>query len=54
MFSSILEPTHLIVLLVVVLLVLGPRRLPAAGRTLGQGMREFRASIGGSESDHSP
>ena len=54
MFSSILEPTHLIVLLVVVLLVLGPKRLPAAGRALGQGMREFRASIGGSESDQSP
>jgi sec-independent protein translocase protein TatA len=40
-------PTELIVVLIVALLILGPRRLPAAGRSLGQGIREFRESITG-------
>ena len=53
MFTSILQPTHLILILVVVLLVLGPKRLPDAGRALGQGLKEFRASIGGHEADES-
>jgi sec-independent protein translocase protein TatA len=53
LLTSILEPTHLIVILVVVLLVLGPKRLPDAGRALGQGLKEFKASIGNHESDES-
>jgi sec-independent protein translocase protein TatA len=44
-FDAILQPTHLILILTVVLLVLGPKRLPGAGRALGQGLREFRTSI---------
>ena len=36
---------ELLVVLVVVLLVLGPKRLPALGRQLGGGLREFRDSI---------
>ena len=47
MVSSILQPTHLLIVLAVVLLVLGPKRLPGAGRALGQGLREFRTSIRG-------
>ena len=53
MLTSILEPSHLILILVAALLVLGPRRLPDAGRALGQGIKEFRNSIGGHESDES-
>ena len=51
MFSEILQPTHLLLILGVVFLVLGPKRLPAAGRSLGQGLREFRASIHGPVAD---
>ncbi len=51
LLTSILQPTHLILILAVVLLVLGPKRLPGAGRALGQGLKEFRASIGDHESD---
>jgi sec-independent protein translocase protein TatA len=47
MLSGILEPAHLIVILAVALLVLGPKRLPDAGRAIGQGLREFRSSISG-------
>lgn len=41
-------PTELIIVLVIALLILGPKRLPAAGRSLGQGIREFKGSITGS------
>jgi len=40
-------PTELIVVLVIALLILGPKRLPAAGRSLGQGLGEFKDSISG-------
>jgi sec-independent protein translocase protein TatA len=46
MFTGILQPTHLIILLAVALIFLGPKRLPDAGRALGQGLREFKDSIG--------
>jgi sec-independent protein translocase protein TatA len=38
---------ELIVVLVVALLILGPKRLPAAGRSLGQGLKEFKDGITG-------
>jgi sec-independent protein translocase protein TatA len=40
-------PMELIIVLVIALLVLGPKRLPDAGRSLGQGLREFKHSIAG-------
>lgn len=54
MASGILSPTHLLVVLVVALIVLGPKRLPGAGRALGQGLREFKDSISGSTDDEGP
>ena len=46
MFNSI-GPTELIIVLVIVLLIFGPKRLPSLGRQLGSGMREFKDSISG-------
>lgn len=44
--------TDLIVVLVIVLLIFGPKRLPGLGRQLGQGLREFKDSVtGGSKDD---
>src|SRR6185312_11899614 len=43
-FNSI-GPTELIIVLVIVLLIFGPKRLPGLGRSLGAGMREFKDSI---------
>jgi sec-independent protein translocase protein TatA len=40
-------PTELIIVLVIALLVLGPKRLPEVGRSVGRGMREFKDSISG-------
>ena len=42
-------PLELVVVLVIVLVIFGPKRLPAAGRALGQGMREFKDSITGKD-----
>jgi sec-independent protein translocase protein TatA len=41
----------LILILVVALLVFGPKRLPEMGRSLGRGMREFKDSISGNSKD---
>lgn len=43
---------ELLVILVIALIVLGPKRLPEAGRALGKGMREFKDSISGVSDDH--
>jgi sec-independent protein translocase protein TatA len=53
MIGDILQPTHLIFILVVALLVLGPKRLPEAGRALGKGLRDFRTAMSGDEDHHS-
>jgi len=42
---------ELLILLVVVLLVFGPKRLPEMGRSLGKGMREFKDSISGNDTE---
>ena len=44
-------PLELVVVLAIVLLIFGPKRLPAAGRALGRSMREFKDSISGNSSD---
>jgi sec-independent protein translocase protein TatA len=42
-------PWEIAILLVIVLLVFGPKRLPEMGRSLGRGMREFKDSITGKD-----
>ena len=40
-------PTELIIVLVIALIVLGPKKLPEVGRSVGNGMREFKDSLSG-------
>jgi sec-independent protein translocase protein TatA len=47
--GDILQPTHLLFILVIALLVLGPKRLPEVGRSLGRGLRDFRMAVSGEE-----
>jgi len=47
-------PLELIIVLVIVLVIFGPKRLPGLGRSLGSGMREFKDSVTGSEHDDHP
>ena len=44
-------PLELVIILVIALLVLGPKRLPGLGKQLGTGMREFKDSITGKDKD---
>jgi sec-independent protein translocase protein TatA len=43
--------TDLIVVLVIVLLIFGPKRLPGLGKSLGSGLKEFKDSITGDSKD---
>jgi sec-independent protein translocase protein TatA len=44
-------PMELIIVLVIMLLIFGPKRLPGLGKQLGTGMREFKDSIAGMKGD---
>jgi sec-independent protein translocase protein TatA len=46
-FSGLENPVHVLVVMVVVLLLFGAKRLPEWGRSLGGGMREFKRAITG-------
>jgi sec-independent protein translocase protein TatA len=50
-FISAPGPLELLVILVVALLVLGPKRLPEAARSVGRGMRELKDSLAGVNDD---
>jgi sec-independent protein translocase protein TatA len=41
--------TEIIIVLVIVLLIFGPKRLPDLGRSMGRGMREFKDSVSGKD-----
>ncbi len=49
MIGDILQPTHLLFILAVALIVLGPKRLPEVGRALGKGLRDFRQAVSGAD-----
>lgn len=42
---------EIVLVLAIALIVLGPKRLPEAGRSIGKGMREFRDSLTGGKDD---
>ena len=44
-------PLEIIVVLVIVLVIFGPKRLPDLGRSLGRGMREFKDSVTGKDKE---
>jgi sec-independent protein translocase protein TatA len=44
-------PMELIIVLVIALIVIGPKRLPEVGKSLGRGMREFKDSLSGDHRD---
>jgi sec-independent protein translocase protein TatA len=49
-FSQI-GPLEIVVVLVVILLIFGPKRLPQLGKSLGSGMRNFKKSVSGEDKD---
>ncbi len=51
MLDNLFTPTHLIFVLVIALLVFGPRKLPELGKGLGEGLRGFKQAIKGDSAD---
>lgn len=51
MTGTLLTPSHLLILLVVVMLLFGAKKLPDTGRSLGTGIREFKDAITGGHGD---
>jgi sec-independent protein translocase protein TatA len=45
MFEGLFQPTHLIVVFGIALLVFGPKKLPELGKGLGEGIRGFRSAM---------
>lgn len=44
-------PMELIIVLVIALIVLGPKKLPEVGKSVGKGMREFKEALSGDHDD---
>ena len=51
MFNGSFGPWELLLVLAIVLVIFGPKRLPGLGKQLGRGMREFKESITGDRGD---
>ena len=45
MFEGLLQPMHLLVILIVGVFVFGPKKLPELGKGLGEGIRGFKAAL---------
>jgi sec-independent protein translocase protein TatA len=55
MLEGLLQPQHLLIILVVALFIFGPKKLPELGQGLGKGIRSFRDSMkAGSEEPEKP
>lgn len=51
MFNGLFQPTHLVLILVVVLIIFGPGKLPEAGKALGNALRDMRNAFASSDED---
>jgi sec-independent protein translocase protein TatA len=49
MLDNLFTPSHLIIVLVIALLIFGPRKLPELGKGLGEGLRGFKDGIKGND-----
>ena len=47
-------PMELIIVLIIALVIIGPKKLPDVGRSMGRGMREFKGAISGDHDDETP
>jgi len=53
MFEGLFQPTHLLVIFAIALLVFGPKKLPELGKGIGEGIRGFKSAIKAQE-DNTP
>ncbi|HEY7064401.1 MAG TPA: twin-arginine translocase TatA/TatE family subunit [Chloroflexota bacterium] len=47
--TGLIQPGHLIIILVIALIIFGPGKLPELGSSLGKGIREFKKTVGGED-----
>ena len=47
MFEGLFQPTHLLVIVGLALLMFGPKKLPELGKGIGEGIRGFKSAING-------
>jgi sec-independent protein translocase protein TatA len=45
MFEGLFQPTHLIIIFAIALLILGPKKLPELGKGVGEGIRGFKRAM---------
>jgi sec-independent protein translocase protein TatA len=49
MFEGLFQPTHLLIIAGIALLIFGPKKLPELGKGLGEGLRGFKSAMKGEE-----
>jgi sec-independent protein translocase protein TatA len=54
MFEGLLQPTHLILILGVALLIFGPKKLPELGKGIGEGIRGFKRAVADADKPTEP
>lgn len=54
MFEGLFQPTHLLVIFAIALLVLGPKKLPELGKGLGESIRGFKSAMAAKDEEKSP
>jgi sec-independent protein translocase protein TatA len=54
MERGLFAPMHLLVILIICLLIFGPKKLGELGKGLGEGIRNFKSSMGGNDANGKP
>ena len=54
MFEGLFQPTHLLLIFSIALLIFGPKKLPELGKGIGEGIRGFKAAMKAEESRETP
>jgi sec-independent protein translocase protein TatA len=54
MLDNLFQPTHLLIILFIALLVFGPKKLPELGKGLGEGIRSFKDSMNSAKDPATP
>ena len=47
-------PMELVIVLIIALVIIGPKKLPDVGRSMGRGMREFKSAVTGGDEHETP
>ena len=54
MFEGLFQPTHLLLIFGIALLVFGPKKLPELGKGIGEGLRGFKSAMKGEDASAVP